>query len=577
MASSLEGTYNDPANTFVPEANARIIPAFLFDGGDPSEGLFDYLNTPFKDLPIDTISNWTEACSSPETIFSGESALGSFVGCLLYANITRNLASGSMVTNASDATFLSNDSEQIALSLRSTYTTCLTSYCATQAECAVSDICNVGNLLTGNYELSAQGVAKCWLKLCTPNVQSANPDIAGVGILLSYLTQNVIALLGFIALAVLGYGVYRKQKQLLKPTLNRGLTGLTLHDEPSEAKEKKHGKTAEDQYIVICATLADFHKAQCYFTFALQIATFVIVYSKTTPVIFVDQTFLLIVSVDGLIPVAMTLYTLMTFGKRSWYMIGLSVISMVLSTANGIHIINTFTTYTAAPDLGVAACGGVGPAALCYVIGANDFIFTNTVAVLYYKIIMSMMDIVGGSMVIWKIVTESTTWWSMLTREVANRLVAGMRSKSGFTADDVHRANSINRRIQLWTAVGFHSIVILVFLTCYGIEFYLFSQLFTSPYVDLKGWGFGQIVGITIWMGVIMELVYLEWNGIEEGLEWRLPKWIKVEEHEEKPGHLVITMEETEFGQQRHDSDEVGSDPKAARVNVGEEFGRHIT
>jgi hypothetical protein len=182
MASSLEGTYNDPANTFIPEANARIIPAFLFDGGDPSEGLFDYLNTPFKDLPIDTISNWTEACSSPETIFSGESALGSFVGCLLYANITRNLASGSMVTNASDATFLSNDSEQIALSLRSTYTTCLTSYCATQAECAVSDICNVGNLLTGNYELSAQGVAKCWLKLCTPDVQSANPDIAGVGV-----------------------------------------------------------------------------------------------------------------------------------------------------------------------------------------------------------------------------------------------------------------------------------------------------------------------------------------------------------------------------------------------------------
>ena len=32
-----------------------------------------------------------------------------------------------------------------------------------------------------------------------------------------------------------------------------------------------------------------------------------------------------------------------------------------------------------------------------------------------------------------------------------------------------------------------------------------------------------------------------------------------------------------EFGQQPYDSNEMGSDPKMARVNVGEEFGRHIT
>ena len=179
---SLEGTYNDPANTFIPKINARLIPAFLFEDGDPSEGFFDYMNSPFKTLPTDTVANWTEACSSPQTIFTGHSSLGSFVGCLLYANITRNLASGSMVTNASDATFLSNASEQISSSLRSTYTTCLTSYCSSQKECATSDICDVGNLLTNNYELSSQGVTKCWLKLCTPNVQSANADIAGVGV-----------------------------------------------------------------------------------------------------------------------------------------------------------------------------------------------------------------------------------------------------------------------------------------------------------------------------------------------------------------------------------------------------------
>jgi hypothetical protein len=66
-------------------------------------------------------------------------------------------------------------------------------------------------------------------------------------------------------------------------------------------------------------------------------------------------------------------------------------------------------------------------------------------------------------------------------------------------------------------------------------------------------------------------------DGISEGLEWRLPKWIKVDEDETKPGHLTITLEEMEFGQQRTDSDELEIDPKVANVSVGGEFGRHIT
>jgi hypothetical protein len=84
-------------------------------------------------------------------------------------------------------------------------------------------------------------------------------------------------------------------------------------------------------------------------------------------------------------------------------------------------------------------------------------------------------------------------------------------------------------------------------------------------------------------------LVYLEWSeyllrliplivadmvadGIEEGLEWRLPKWIKVEEHETKPAHLEIKMEEMEYGQQSNDSEEMIREAKVARVRVGEEY-----
>ena len=179
-----EGTYNDPANTVINATlNTRVIPSFVFGDGDVSEDIFNYIEHPIYDVPADfLVSNWTEACSDPEAIFGGLSVIGPFVGCLLYANITRDIANGSLVTNITDSTFVSDDSEAISASLRSTYTTCLSGYCASQDECSASNICDVGNLLTSDYELSAQGVTKCWLKLCTPSVQEANPDIAGVGV-----------------------------------------------------------------------------------------------------------------------------------------------------------------------------------------------------------------------------------------------------------------------------------------------------------------------------------------------------------------------------------------------------------
>jgi hypothetical protein len=338
--------------------------------------------------------------------------------------------------------------------------------------------------------------------------------------MISYLTQSAIAIVGLLSLAILGYGVYRAQKKMAKEGQSRVLTGLTLHEESSKTKKPpKIRKTVEDHYIVWCATLAEFHKAQCYFVIALQIATFVITYSKTTPVINVDQDFLLMVAVDGGLPVVLTLYTLMTFGKRSWYMIGLSVISVVLSTFNGTHITRSFSSYTDVKGLGPAACGGVGPAGLCIGLGANDSIIDSSIASNDYFLVMGIVDFFAGCLVIWKILTESTNWWSVASSAVVKRiakmlvpLVGRIRPTSGLPADKVRRFNKINRLLKL-SIIGFlHFFIVALLLCCMGLEFFMFETLLTSPYVDTKSWGFGQIVGITIWMGVILELVYLEWS-----------------------------------------------------------------
>jgi len=300
---------------------------------------------------------------------------------------------------------------------------------------------------------------------------------------------------------------------MAKGRLTRGLTGLTLNgDSTNPTKPSRIKKSAEDHYIVMCATIAEFHKAQCYFTIALQIATFVITYSKTAPVINVDLDFLLIVAVDGLLPVLLTLYTLMAFGKNSWYMIGLSITSVVLSTINGIHITHSFSSLTGVRGIGPATCGNVGPAGLCYALGKNNYAIDPTLAANYYYLIMSIMDVFAGALVLWKILSGSTNWWSRFTQGTSRRVVARSKSTSGLTPDELHRCSKLEKRIQLWIAIVLHFVFVATTLTCLGIEFSLFQILLTSPYVDAKSWGFGQIVGIAIWMGVLMELAYLEYS-----------------------------------------------------------------
>jgi hypothetical protein len=115
-------------------------------------------------------------CSNPSKIFL---APGFFIGCLLYPNVTRNIKDGSLPSNLTDIGFTS---DAVALSVRSIIPTCLATYCASQTNCAASDMCDIGNLLTSGYELSAQGTAECWLSLCSEDVASVNADIAGIGV-----------------------------------------------------------------------------------------------------------------------------------------------------------------------------------------------------------------------------------------------------------------------------------------------------------------------------------------------------------------------------------------------------------
>jgi hypothetical protein len=161
---------------------AQVIPQYLFDAPDASTHIFEYLNTynstsgfGGSGTPFYTQSNWT-SCEAPGLVFSSAPL---FTGCLLYPNVTRNVNNGTLPESLKEIGFGSTD---LSLHIQSAITTCFAAYCARSDNCRDTYDCNAFNLLTGNHELSAQGVANCWTSFCTGSVMNYDQDIAGIGV-----------------------------------------------------------------------------------------------------------------------------------------------------------------------------------------------------------------------------------------------------------------------------------------------------------------------------------------------------------------------------------------------------------
>jgi hypothetical protein len=312
-------------------------------------------------------------------------------------------------------------------------------------------------------------------------------------ILISYLMQTAIALLSFFTLAILAFLRSREKTDSENPKQTAA---------PQEEAEPK------GHYAIVNAVVAEFHKSQCYFAMALQIATFVIIRGDFGSTTWSDKNFLLLVSADGLVPVVLTLYTIMAFGTKSWYIIVLTVITVILSSITGGLTSRRFLQPTTFVDIASggnwpATCGGIGPVGICN-FGLDPGIASGALLVA-----IGVLDTITIVLVLWKVFTQSTNSWSTVTKWLP------VHRTSATTGATDHPAG-FKKAIQFVRRHPFkvllHSLATSALLALVGLELYEFDQIFNDGSVDLTGWGFGQIVGITIWISVFTELGYLEFS-----------------------------------------------------------------
>ena len=292
----------------------------------------------------------------------------------------------------------------------------------------------------------------------------------------SYLMQTVIAL---VALAVLST-IHRGRLNRSERNRTQGTSPRLGFPTQSPATKADIGIFEHDQdhFKLRVHVLSEFHKAQCLYSIALQMASFAAIYggNKNQE----DDMFLLLVSADGLVPVALVLYTLLLFEHANGYHVILSTISALLASITGFSVILGFDYVGTYGGSWPATCGGLAPSEIC----SYQFHFgVEGDPNLYF---------IGGAIAI-DIVIIALVMWYVLARakihEYPNTLL------------------STNRSGVRLAVIILHASAVLILLTISALELYWLITLLIGPSIMDYDWGFGQIVGITIWAAVVIDLV----------------------------------------------------------------------
>ena len=326
-----------------------------------------------------------------------------------------------------------------------------------------------------------------------------------------------------------------------------------------------HAKAKERALPRLAVALVEFQKAQCYFMIAVQIAALVTLsegrlQSANLQQLYNNWATVRVISASGLLPVTFNLLCLQSAGKKSWYLIFLSTITVVISAAT------LFRTGDFSPNNhdiaylqaqaqagGVSECGNHDPTVYCLqryldersgqfiavlileILNAflpdpltGIFSFSLTILVLLYVDMLKFRIVTfyqrhktwlrrfraWGIIISLAIRAESTV--THLFQWIYRHLQAKKTSRSPNILHWISRlrnflAACVLKVMNDWQKMAGKFLWFVVwawylhsFLGYFEIIYFNLSQL-----VD-DSWSFGQIVGITIWAEPLVEYAYLE-------------------------------------------------------------------
>lgn len=137
---------------------------------------------------------------------------------------------------------------------------------------------------------------------------------------LSYWIQSILALLGFLLLQIHSWWYHY----------------LFLRSKDAYRQRMNFGERPNKHLATLLSVLVDFQKAQCFFMLAMQIAAHAVLYNGPFQGISLQEIYdnyelLGRIAISGFLPITFTLLCLHSAGMRSWYLLILSTITVIIS------------------------------------------------------------------------------------------------------------------------------------------------------------------------------------------------------------------------------------------------------
>ena len=293
------------------------------------------------------------------------------------------------------------------------------------------------------------------------------------------------------------------------------------------------GKTHINRMII---ALVDFHKAQCYFSCVIQITALALFresevasggsYSSSSADqsndLF-DTSILIVLATSGLVPVNLILACILRYGRHSWYLLILSLITTILATATLIasyyytHVYGKpYEQYQ--NDLGdpFDKSNAYGGGVSCNLPGTlEETIFSLCGNSKLANNLLPTGLIDNGW--IWTVWANCIVWLLLgLGIKCYNpKVFAKPREKLTQFGTKVSFIKYLIKKSRTYTAWIIVSVI--PWSLCFAGQFYLFSAFFEHSVISYE-WSFGQIIAVTVWLPSLVEYVYIEWSRFHKHL-----------------------------------------------------------
>ncbi|KAF2668732.1 hypothetical protein BT63DRAFT_414700 [Microthyrium microscopicum] len=425
---------------------------------------------------------------------SGNGPISRFATCVNVPKLARLSSQGALPSDINNITkryIPPNPTEDSLRTITSSVTDCLSSTCrnSRRSDLCYNDYCSPVRLLTNSSAPNMEAINRCMQQLCGSGYAAlpyADPDVLGIGVFASYILQCIFLVILWFGLIVGWITRFRrKRKRIAK-------------DDSAPVQLGEH----ESSWIDM---LLDFHKAQCYFSGTLMIASFAYGIFETNMLV----TFMLTpLATNGILPIVFAYCLLVYYGKVQMGVTILTIIVYILSSVVYwtlySHILGLSTNIddravyqqfmyklSAIPACGfysaLAACPGNATPGIVPVKNASHKIRVLT-PIIWTGSTIILLGLLGGQLF----------HWNRRRQNIAGR----------HRSDDRGRMTE-NKAAELprpWNIVFWFTTLILT--AGMGMQLSLLAISKSLNMMDPWDWGFGQIVAVTIWIPPLLEYGY---------------------------------------------------------------------